>query len=191
MNKNINNKNQNLEELVKIIATYIKITSYEEYNKIKEYTKNIDYSQIDYLKENEELREQLEEDCVMMCRARLKDNFIEFCRRATLQIELIIDKFIKELEKSDKISVNRDQKNQHIINSIQVNNDDNIPNYKGDFHNKFKFCLNYINIYMDENNKYQETIQKLNNNRQIIHHSIELRNRASHRDSSQLNIIKL
>lgn len=189
MNQNIHNSNKNLEKLVKLIENYIKITGYEEYYKIKRYTKNIDYLSIDYLKKNPELREQLEEDFVMMCRARLKDDFIEFCRRATLQIELIIDKFIKELEQAGKISVNRDQSNPNIINSIQISNDNN--EYKGYFHNKFDFCLDYIQKNMVESYEKQEQkiIKRLNDNREIIHNCIELRNRASHRDSSKLNII--
>lgn len=186
MSQNSYNSSTSLEELVKLIDTYIKITSYEEYNQVKEYTKYINYSNIDYLKKNPELKEQLEEDFIMMCRARLKDDFIEFCRRATLQIELMVDKFIKELEKANKIYVNRDQSNPNIINSIESHDNNE---YKGYFHNKFNFCLDYIQNNMVESYEKQETIKRLNNNRAIIHNCIELRNWASHRDSSNLNII--
>lgn len=167
-----------IEKLDKL-ENYIKVTGYEEYKRINYYTEEIGYSEIDYLKKNKDLREQLEHDFRMMSRARLRDDFLEFCRYATLQIELIIDQFIEELERGGKINIERGEYNK--IDSIQYSN----QNYKGTNRYKIQFCLDFMRSSSKGN---ENIIAEYNQYKDIIDKIFRLRNLASHRGASPINI---
>ena len=94
-------KIDDIKELLVKIENYIKVTDYEGYRQVNKLLQSIDYSSLDYLrkKENSDLKEQLNYDCRMMIRARMKDDFSEFCRYAALQIELLMDEFMKTSSK--------------------------------------------------------------------------------------------
>lgn len=151
-----------LKEIVKKLANYIKVTDYENYRRVNQHL--IDYDALDYLKTNQWLREQLEYDHRMMIRARINDDFLEFCRYANLQIELMIDVFIKVLEERQEIEVERGEYNEltKIIKDTKE--------YKGTNWEKLNFCLDLINL--NENINIKDTIIKV----------MKIRNIASHRD---------
>lgn len=94
-----------LQGLIKKLETYIKVTDIEDYRRIVKY--NIDYSEISYLQKNHKLREKLDDDCALMVRARCNEDFTEFCRLACIQIELIVDYFIRYQEKIGVIEVDK------------------------------------------------------------------------------------
>jgi len=113
----------------------------------------------------------------MMSRARLRDDFIEFCRYAVLQIELMIDEFIRQLEKAGKISVTRGKyhneiKKIHITN--QENNAEEKKVYEGGVREKFQFCLDFMDnsVHVDQKSTQSKT--------ELIKKIIKLRNLASH-----------
>lgn len=91
-------KIDDIKELLVKIENYIKVTDYEGYRQVNKLLQSIDYSSLDYLRkeENSDLIEQLNYDRRMMVRARMKDDFSEFCRYAALQIELLMDEFMKK-----------------------------------------------------------------------------------------------
>ena len=65
----------------------------------------IDYSQYLWLNqsENDELRKQLEEYNRQSVNDIINDNFIEFCRKIYLQIEILLDQFIAKQYGNDRI----------------------------------------------------------------------------------------
>lgn len=175
-----------LQELIKNLETYIKVIGVEDYKKVIEY--NIDYSKISYLQSNSDLKEKLTGDCIFMVRNRWKDNFSEFCRFACLQIELIVDYFIRYQEKMGVIQVDRiNLKNTTAIKSITLieNRDEPYISKYSNFlplSDKVKFCCDMLTT---NNNK-----SKIENLEKIINNLItDERNLASHRSSSDIELI--
>ncbi len=173
--KNMDKQDQKkLEELSKTISkleNYIKVIGYEDYKRINKYIEKSRYSSIDYLNKNTALKEQLEYDFRMMLRAMIKDDFLEFCRYANLQIELMVDEFIKVVDSSDQnITVTRNQ--WGAIDKIEINDrtEGSSKSYKGTNLEKLEFCIDLANI-TKENMK--NSIKKI----------MKLRNIASHRDA--------
>lgn len=162
---------ENLKEKLNDLENYIKVNDYESYKRVQEYMSIIPYSALDYLKKNEWLRKQLEFDYRMMVRARIDDDFLEFCRYANFQIELMIDVFIKAQEEKGYITIERGKFGE--IKSI-INN--NQKNYGGTNLEKLDFCLDSIG---HNKSPMKEIIRKI----------MKLRNIASHRDAEYENIV--
>ncbi|MBD2730818.1 hypothetical protein H6G96_32000 [Nostoc sp. FACHB-892] len=162
---------ENLKEKLSDLENYIKVNDYESYKRVQEYMSIIPYSALDYLKKNEWLRKQLEFDYRMMIRARIDDDFLEFCRYANFQIELMIDVFIKAQEEKGDITIERGDFGEikSIINHKQ-------KNYGGNNLDKLDFCLDSIG---HNKRPMKEIIRKI----------VKLRNIASHRDAAYENIV--
>lgn len=178
MDGEVENELNQLKEIIKKLENYVKVTGYEEYKRINQYTEELRYSSVNYLMKHSWLKEQLEFDFRMMLRARIKDDFIEFCRYANLQIELMIDEFIKALENENRIKVKKGNFNE--INSIEfndtrANSESNAKRYGGTNLEKLDFCLDFMDIN-DERTK------------EIIKNIMKFRNIASHRDASYTDI---
>lgn len=167
MDSNLSKEIESLKEQINKLKNYIKVNDYQNYQQVQKYMSMISYEDLDYLKKHGGLRKQLEFDYRMMIRARIEDDFLEFCRYANFQIELLIDVFIKAHEQNGNITIEKGKYDE--IKLIKV--DDN-KYYEGTHLEKLKFCLDTIQM----NNKH-EIIKVIMN---ILH----LRNIASHRDSS-------
>ena len=167
MDLNLLKEIESLKEQINKLENYIKVNDYQTYKQVQKYMSMIDHNTLDYLKKNEGLRKQLEFDYRMMIKARIEDDFLEFCRYATFQIELLIDVFIKSQEQYGKISIERGDFGE--IKLIRVGGD---RTYEGKIMKKLDFCLDSIQI----DNKVEIIT--------VIKNIINLRNVVSHRDSS-------
>ncbi|MFM7573275.1 MAG: hypothetical protein ACKO4S_09115 [Snowella sp.] len=132
-------KIDDIKELLVKIENYIKVTDYEGYRRVNSLLESMDYSSLDYLrqKHNLKLRDQLNYDCRMMVRARMKDDFSEFCRYAALQIEWLMDEFMK---KQNLISY--DEKNR-IRYEYKSENGKSVE--LTTVREKIEFCTKFIN----------------------------------------------
>ncbi|MDH6074719.1 hypothetical protein NWP30_10325 [Chrysosporum ovalisporum CS-1034] len=120
---------EDLKEKIKKLENYIKVKDYKYYNQVKKYMSEIDYYSLDYLKKNLAVREQLEFDYRMMVRARIENDFLEFCRYADCQIELMIDLLIKSKKykgEDDNREPNHIEKLEDCLKCIQDNDIENI-----------------------------------------------------------------
>ncbi|MEH1943949.1 MAG: hypothetical protein V7L01_27530 [Nostoc sp.] len=162
---------ENLKEKLNDLENYIKVNDYESYKRVQQYMSIIPYFALDYLKKNEWLRKQLEFDYRMMVRARIDDDFLEFCRYANFQIELMIDVFIKAQEERGDITIERGN-----FGEIKLIINKNQKNYEGTNLAKLEFCLDSIG--------YNKPPMK-----EIIRKIMRLRNIASHRDAIYENIV--
>ena len=138
MEENLSKEIEHLKEKITKLENYIKVNDYEDYNNVHKYISFIDYFALDYIKKHEWLGKQLNFDYRMMVRARIKNDFLEFCRYAYLQIELMIDVFITEQERRGEITVERNE-----YNEIKVFKDKNNNTYEGS-KRKLEFCLQLI-----------------------------------------------
>ncbi|HLP91312.1 MAG TPA: hypothetical protein VK184_22360 [Nostocaceae cyanobacterium] len=161
---------ENLKEKLNKLENYIKVSDYETYKRVQQYMSIIDYFTLDFLKKHENLRKQLEFDYRMMVRARIEDDFIEFCRYANFQIELMVDIFIKFQEENGNITIDRGD-----FDEIKLITDKNQKTYEGTNRKKLDFCLDTIGL-----NKREM--------KNIIINIMNLRNIASHRDASGKDI---
>jgi hypothetical protein len=113
---------RDLKRVIKNLENYIQVLDEETYSRIEREAAKIDYSNnqlFPYLRKDSGLREVLEHDCRKMIRAKIKDDFHEFCRFAYLQIELMIDVFIKEKKSLNQIDVTKkDGRKGSYIESI-------------------------------------------------------------------------
>jgi hypothetical protein len=158
--ENLIHSSEETRELLDNIFNFIKVINYEDYRRIKKYI--LPYSSYDYFKKNNPLREQLEFDCIMMIRARLQDNFLEFCRYTYLQVEILIDAMIQTKHQKEEIEIEIGDYGQ--IKGLKVKS-------CGKFYkNTINFCFQKINLD--------------HQNRSIIYLVKELRNIVSHRDAS-------
>ncbi|MBF2056381.1 MAG: hypothetical protein IGQ45_03960 [Cyanobacterium sp. T60_A2020_053] len=171
-----------LHSLLSNLETYVKVTGVQNYQKVINY--NINYSKISYLQKNHKLREKLNDDCVLMIKARLNDDFTEFCRLCCLQIELVVDHFIRFY--SHKNLIDLEQTPNNTIKSITVIATG--EKYKKESYeflplsDKVEFCCNMI---MNKSN--EEKITKI---KQIINRLIKNeRNKGSHRDAFDIPFI--
>ncbi|MEB3122348.1 MAG: hypothetical protein VKL41_14125 [Snowella sp.] len=163
-------KIDDIKELLVKIENYIKVTDYEGYRQVNKLLQSIDYSSLDYLRkeENSDLIEQLNYDCRMMVRARMKDDFREFCRCASLQVELLLDEFILKMEEFRIIEVlSRENEKPTEIKVLSNNKELKIKSIQ----QKIDFCLTKINM--------------LNTNKSISL-IFKIRNLGSHRDKAML-----
>jgi hypothetical protein len=174
---------EDLKEKIKKLENYIKVKDYEYYNQVKKYMSEIDYYSLDYLKKNLAVREQLEFDYRMMVRARIKNDFLEFCRYADCQIELMVDLLIKSKKyKGEMVDL--------LIKSKKYKGEDD--NSKPNHTEKLEYCLKLIQYNDIEN--IRETFHKIRDLRNIVSHREtfhkirDLRNIVSHRDPSHVNI---
>jgi hypothetical protein len=159
-----------IEELLVKIENYIKVTDYEGYHQVNKLLQCINYFSLDYLKkaENSDLKDQLRYDCRMMVRARMKDDFREFCRYASLQVELLIDEFILKMENFGQIEIlNREYEKPTKI-KILSNNEQLEIKY---IQQKIDFCLATINLF---------------NPNKSISLIFKIRNLGSHRDTTMI-----
>ncbi|QHV00597.1 hypothetical protein [Synechocystis sp. CACIAM 05] len=159
-----------INELLVKIENYIKVTDYEGYRQVNKLLQSIDYFSLDYLKkaENSDLKDQLRYDCRMMVRARMKNDFREFCRYASLQVELLIDEFILKMEEFGQIEIlDREYDKPTEIKILSKNEQLKIKNIQ----QKIDFCLASINV--------------INSNKSISL-IFKIRNLGSHRDKAML-----
>jgi len=110
----------------------------------------VDYSQYNFLRDNPQIKKQIENDSYLAFKARIRDDFVEFCRCISLQLEILTDYFCK-------------------LDS----NTNEAPYLK----KRIKPFLDKVcNDELDD--KYKDAIYRI----------IDLRNIASHRDTSDLPI---
>lgn len=186
--KEINELKKQINELQGLLSnleTYIKVVGIEDYKRVMKY--NIDYSKVSYLQKNDKLREKLADDCALMVRARCKDDFNEFCRRACLQIELIVDFFIRYQKHRNVIQLEMNPNNNNAIKSITIIDRDQKYEYtRGEknydflpFSNKLEFCCDMIT-----NDKNIDKVQKI---KKTINYLVKNeRDSGSHRDASDI-----
>lgn len=179
MGRNTNKRLSDLESTVEDLKKYIVISEGVE---VGEYIKNIERYIINYNIVGEgELSSQLEIDNLLMCRARLKKDFLEYCRRAVLQIEGINDwGLTKKLSNdpgviNDKWGTIQSYKDDRWYSDYEK---DDPPDSLDDVHSKDKLELS-ICIFVHD--KYQEK-NRLNSYREILSSAIDIRNVASHRE---------
>lgn len=77
--------------------TYLNSIIDEEINIDCSKTFIVDYSQFNFLRKNADIKKQIENDAYLAFKARVKDDFVEFCRCISLQLEVITDYFYNYL----------------------------------------------------------------------------------------------
>ena len=77
--------------------TYLNSIIDEEINIDCSKTFIVDYSQFDFLRKNADIKKQIENDAYLAFNARVKDDFLEFCRCASLQLEVLTDYYYNYL----------------------------------------------------------------------------------------------
>ncbi|MBD2409162.1 hypothetical protein FACHB389_24345 [Nostoc calcicola FACHB-389] len=117
---------QNLLEQInfnlKNIALYLDKLTREEIQIDSNKIPIIDYSQYLWLNlpENNSLREQLEQYNIQSVNDIINDDFVEFCRRIYLQIEILLDQFIANEYGNDKIQNNSYSKWERLTYFFEV-----------------------------------------------------------------------
>lgn len=167
MDNELTRKIQQLEEKTKKLENYLKVFHFEDYQRVNDYMGKLNYLSLDYIKKNTDLKEQLIFYYRMMIRARIKNDFLEYCRFAVMQIELITGHFLEELEKRGEIKIQRGD-----YNRIERINGEKAP-YLID---KVVFFLQFLQCQNREKLK------------EVFDNTIKLRNIISHADSAYLNI---
>ena len=174
--RNLEEEMKHLKKVIKNLENYIQVLDEETYSRIEREASKIDYSDYQlfpYFSKKSIIRKQLEQDFRKMIRAKIKDDFHEFCRFAYLQIELMIDIFIKEKENLNQITVGRQNgKKVSYITSIFVKSTG--ETYRGEAPQKLKFCCHLIFSH-ERSENYQRKIEEIMDNRHF----------ASHRDSER------
>jgi len=100
---NLSNRIQELEEQVASLQKYITI---RDGLWVTRHLSELDNHLINYDNVGDDnLKMQLEFDNLMMCRARLQEDFLEYCRRAALQLEGMTDWALQEVEKRDRAKI--------------------------------------------------------------------------------------
>lgn len=152
------------------IENYIKVIDCEGYSQVNSLVDSMDYFSLDYLKKNNPLRDKLKEDWQLMIRARIKDDFREFCRRASLQIELLLDELLHKMEDINKIEVLESKYGK--ISRIKIKETDQEVDVFN-IQDRIDYCLNLI---------------ATNTGKRYIDVSLifKVRNLSSHRDVSML-----
>ncbi len=167
MDDKLTQKIQQLEEKTKKLENYIKVFHFEDYQRVNDHMGKLNYLPLDYIKKNSDLKEQLIFYYRMMIRARVKNDFLEYCRFAVLQIELITGHFLTQMETREAIEIERG-----IYDRIEQVDGKN-ASYLID---KVKICLEILQC------KNSQEIENVFNN------TIKLRNIISHADSAYPNI---
>ena len=140
-NQEIAQKLDQIKNVLEQIENYIKVTDLEGYSQVNRLADSMDYFSPDYLKKNRSLRDKLKEDWQMMIRARMKDDFGEFCRRASLQIELLLDELLYKMADISRIEILERRHNK--ISRIKINE----TNQEVDVFNiqdRIDYCLSLI-----------------------------------------------
>lgn len=112
----------------------------------------VDYSQFNFLKDKVQIKRQIENDSYLAFKARIRDDFVEFCRCISLQLEILTDYFYK-LDSNTNEPPYLKQRIKHFLEKVGNNQLDN-------------------------------------ESRDAIYHIIDLRNIASHRNTSNFPIEK-
>lgn len=179
MGKNVNNRISKLENTVEQLKKYIIISDGVD---VEEYISSIDRYIINYEGIGSgELASKLEIDNLLMCRARIKKDFMEYCRRAVLQIEGINDWALTKKTNNDWGVVDdnwrtiQKYKNERWYTPY---NKDDPPDSLDEVQSKDKLELS-ICIFVHD--KYQE-IGRLDGYRKKLSSAIDVRNIASHRE---------
>jgi hypothetical protein len=171
-------KIDDIKELLVKIENYIKVTDYEGYRQVNKLLESIDYFSLDYLRkaENFKLKEQLNNDCHMMVRARIKDDFREFCRYASLQVELLLDEFIIKMENSGRIKVTERIYDNKKISKIKKSDNNQEDNNQEILVETIQQKIDYVLMEINKINRYK--------NVSLV---FQVRNFASHRDTARLH----
>ncbi len=167
MDNELTRKIQQLEEKTKKLENYIKVFHFEDYQRVNGHMEKLNYLSLDYIKKNSDLKEQLIFYYRMMIRARVKNDFLEYCRFSVLQIELIVGDFLEELEERKEIQIDRGD-----YDRIEQINGNKAPHLI----NKVVFCLQFLEC------QNKETLKE------VFDNIIKLRNIISHADSDYPNI---
>ncbi len=151
----------------------IKVTDYEGYRQVNKLLESIDYFPLDYLRKAEsfKLKEQLNDDCHMMVRARIKDDFREFCRYASLQVELLLDEFIIKMKNSGRVEITETSYDNKKIIKIK-----NLGNNQEILVETIQQRIDYVLMTMNKVNKCKN-----------VSLMFQIRNFASHRDTARLH----
>lgn len=177
---NLKNRVSELEEKVSRLQKYIII---RDGLWIEKHLDEIDDYILRYDKVGDaELRLQLEFDNLMMCRARLQENFLEYCRRATLQLEGILDWGLNEAVGMDpgKVASAWDKAQTHKENRMDHYTAKDFPDRisRADVSDSMEtgFFLFY--------NPNFHNIDKINNQFWDLLLATRMRNLASHRSEN-------
>jgi|GEM_PF-5562801 len=163
------NQSNILEDRVNMLENYIQVMDVETYSRIEKEFKKFHYPSVEassFLSKNKEVQNQLRTDYIKMVRAKIKDDYPEFCRFAYLQIELLINAFIKVTKENGKIEIieNRDKDKDDLIKVKGTERQ-----YRLNAQGKLSFCLEEI----------QGALPDLKNKINTI---MNVRNVSSHRD---------
>jgi hypothetical protein len=155
------------------VTNDIKVTDYEGYRQVNKLLESIDYFPLDYLRKAEsfKLKEQLNDDCHMMVRARIKDDFREFCRYASLQVELLLDEFIIKMKNSGRVEITETSYDNKKIIKIK-----NLGNNQEILVETIQQRIDYVLMTMNKVNKCKN-----------VSLMFQIRNFASHRDTARLH----
>lgn len=133
------------------------------------------------------LKKQLETDNIRMIKAKIKDDFIDFCRYAWLQIEPIMNLFLKDIYKDDNDSfvkayeiVKANKKSENIKSHLleKVENKKRIA----EVWMTLKIDLCFVIVSQNKENIYQKDKSEEKTKYYLLFSLYELRNVASHRD---------
>jgi hypothetical protein len=175
---NISNRIVELEKKVDRLQKYIVI---KDGIWIKEYLDELDEFIISYESiDSVDLRLQLEFDNLMMCRASVQEDFLEYCRRAALQIEALTDWALRKEDNREPAQLPRKWKR------VQDNKEDRWKaEYKREKYpnlNKIRsmdalelsYCVFSEGRYYQEDHIYKEF--------DFMKNVMKIRNIASHRE---------
>ncbi|BDI18496.1 hypothetical protein ANSO36C_42980 [Nostoc cf. commune SO-36] len=139
-----------LQELncnLKNIALYLDKLTREEIKIDSSKIFLIDYSQYLWLNqsENDQLRKQLEEYNRQSVHDIINDDFIEFCRKIYLQIEILLNQFIAKEYGNDKIQDNSYYKKNKLADFFKAINSKK-ENFNPYDHEEYKMIINIMDI---------------------------------------------
>lgn len=95
MQSNVKNALERLQFDTSQILDYLQNIINEEISIDNSNTFIVDYSQYNFLQNNTKIKEQIEKDSYFAFKARIRDDFVEFCRCISLQLEILTDYFCK------------------------------------------------------------------------------------------------
>jgi len=178
---NIQSRVDALEEQVERLRKYIVI---RDGLWIKDHLAELGEFIISYKKIGDaNLRMQLEFDNLMMCRARLQEDFLEYCRRATLQIEGMTDWALKKEERSDPGEISA---SWNIIQNEKKKRWNN-PYEKEDFPGSVRRIKAMdsleLSLCVFGNKRYSSSLPMVKNQFNCLIDTIRMRNIASHREN--------
>jgi hypothetical protein len=133
------------------VLNYLQNIIHEEVSIDHSKTFIVDYSQYNFLKDNPQIKKQIENDSYLAFKARIRDDFVEFCRCISLQLEILTDYFCKLDSNTNETLLYPKQRIKPFLERV---------------------CNNELD---DES-------------RNTIYCILDLRNIASHRDTSNLPI---